>query len=607
MGNIVIDGVINETEWSDGDWKDEFYLNIDDAFNPPDSDGFNYLYLGEDLDNLYIGLDLCSDQTGDETDEWLGVWLNTNNRSFTNTSDWESYFNDGVEALIHDVEKDDVYPFFTNNINSWGGKDFNNNNEFNPVLGNIEGDYTLLDIGAGDYFNITSVPNLGDHQIWIDFSIDVSDWFTYFGELFASAMQEIRFVLRTRVNTTITDQKIILWYNNGTWNKDDPKQIFEINDDIGWLPESFWYEGGNLTVDHKLQFSLYGNHSEPFMTQFDYFEFDIYFNSTNDKGGAMVYPFSSISNYQIEWDFGPSANNASNHRMFEIKIPKNELEHYDPDGDLGIIVGGYGTMSFPYELFWVHSPFNKSIRQYLSANYYYYNMKGCSIPLPTPPILTITTPSPTTSFDIDLTWTSSAGADNYTLYRYISEITSGNLNSATEVKTITGINTFDTVPATGKWYYAVVANNESGSSDPSNSPYIDVVAISPPNAPTLTINTATPTTSFNINLTWTSSAGADNYTLYRHDSLITSGNLTSATEVKTITGTNTLDTVPTTGRWYYAVIANNESGSSDPSNSPYIDVQGTSDLNIPGFPLQYVYLFLLIGISVILYKKKIKK
>jgi len=482
MQNIVIDGTINEAEWSDRDWKVEFYLNIDDAFNPPDSDGNNYMYLGEDLDNLYIGLDLCSDQTGNETDEWLGVWLNTNNRFFNTTSTWASDVDDGAESLLHDVEHDDVYPFFANNLNGIGGIDFNNDNEINPVLGIIEGNYTLFDEGGDEYFNITSVPNLGDHQIWVDFSIDVSEWFTIFGELYASAIQDIKFEwIKSRVNTTITDQKIILWYNNGTWNKDDPKQVIEINDDTGWLSESFGYGVGNLTADHKLQFSLYGNHSIPFMTQFETFEFTMWVNSSNTKNGALGEPFSSISNYQIEWDFGPSFNNASNHRMFEIKIPKNELEHYNPDGDLGIMVGGYGTMSFPQELYWVYSLFNKSIRQQKSENYYYYNMKGCSLSVPSPPTLTINTPSPTTSLDINMTWTPSTGADDYTLYRYDSLITSGNLNLATEVKTIAGTNTVDTVPAVGRWYYAVIANNGSGSSDPSNSPYIDVEAESPPN------------------------------------------------------------------------------------------------------------------------------
>ncbi|MHA1509153.1 MAG: hypothetical protein ACTSO6_10670, partial [Promethearchaeota archaeon] len=103
MQNIVVDGVINEAEWADGDWKIKFYLNIDDAFNPPDKDGFNYMYLGEDVTNFYVGLDLCSDQTGGQIDEWVGIWMNVNNRTFDDTPSWVSYLNNGTESLLHDV------------------------------------------------------------------------------------------------------------------------------------------------------------------------------------------------------------------------------------------------------------------------------------------------------------------------------------------------------------------------------------------------------------------------------------------------------------------------------------------------------------------------
>ncbi|MFX0000746.1 MAG: Loki-CTERM sorting domain-containing protein [Candidatus Hodarchaeota archaeon] len=126
--------------------------------------------------------------------------------------------------------------------------------------------------------------------------------------------------------------------------------------------------------------------------------------------------------------------------------------------------------------------------------------------------------------------------------------------------------------------------------------------IIPPDPPTLTITTSSPTTSYNISLQWTASSGADNYTLYRHTSEITSGNLNSATEIKTITGTSTTDTVPGLGSWYYAIIANNVAGSSGPSNSPFIKVQ---EEGIPGYSI-----FFLIGtlsIVVVIISKKIKK
>ena len=127
-----------------------------------------------------------------------------------------------------------------------------------------------------------------------------------------------------------------------------------------------------------------------------------------------------------------------------------------------------------------------------------------------------------------------------------------------------------------------------------------------PSSPILTIITSSPTVNLDINLTWTTSPGADNYTLYRHTSQITSSNLNSATEVKTVTGTSTTDTVPVPGRWYYAIVANNETGSSCPSNSPYIDVQEPISDGIPGYPLIYLYLFSLIGVLIILYRKILK-
>ena len=64
MTGVKVDGTITEPEWDGLDWKVPFFLDIDDAGNPPDTDGYNYLYLGEDLTNIYVGLDLCSDKTG---------------------------------------------------------------------------------------------------------------------------------------------------------------------------------------------------------------------------------------------------------------------------------------------------------------------------------------------------------------------------------------------------------------------------------------------------------------------------------------------------------------------------------------------------------------
>jgi hypothetical protein len=381
MKNIVIDGVINEAEWADRDWKIKFYLDIDEVFNPPDKDGWNYLYLGEDVSNLYVGLDLCSDQTGDLTDEWVGVWLNVNNRSFDSLTTWANYLDNGTESLLHDVENDAIFPFFSDQLRAFqGGWDLNSDDEYVVIYGTTEGDYTNFDDFTVPTFNITSEFITGENLTQIDFSIDVEKWFTLFPEIYADGIQNMRLYVNCRSSVSIDEHKVVFWYNNGTMNPDDPQQTKILNTGTGWVQTIFDYGVGNLTSDNKMQFSIMGNNSGSFTTYFDQVEFAIQTNQTNTFGGALTSAYSSISNYNIEWSFGPSVNNASDHRMFEIKIPKAELEHYDADEDIGIIVGGYGTMTFPNELFWVFGAFNNSIRPQRTESYEYYNMGGCVAP-----------------------------------------------------------------------------------------------------------------------------------------------------------------------------------------------------------------------------------
>ncbi len=379
MKNMVMDGVIQESEWSDADWKVGFYLDIDDVGNPPDTDGMNYLYLGEDANNIFVGLDLCSDKTGDITGEWVGAWLNTNNRTFTELSTWVSYLDDGAESFIHDVENDVPLPYFLN-VSSIGWGVFpNSDSQYNAVYGSVEGNYTLLDQSAGQpTFNITSVKNNTNYLVQVDFSIDIKDYFSYFQELYANATIKVNLNTFGIVNTTISNYEVVLWYNNGTMNRNDPDQTFLLSTLL--VNEYNTFLAGNFTSDHKMQFSLLANHSNPFKIQLHHMSFGIFHLDENNFGSAFTNPYSSISDYQIEWGFGPSFNNASDHRMYEIRIPKSELEHYDSDADLGIIVGGYGTMSFLNTKYWVYSQLNDRIRQTTSENYWYFNMLGLTVP-----------------------------------------------------------------------------------------------------------------------------------------------------------------------------------------------------------------------------------
>ncbi len=379
MEGVVIDGTITETEWEGRDWKIGFYLDIDDVGNPPDTDGNNYLYLGEDLSNLYIGLDLCSDKTGGTNGEWISVWLNTNNRSFSNYLPWESYYNDGVESLVYDVERSQEWDFISDVI---GGASMgvNDDSEYAAIYGTIDGNVTHIDNLNGIFMNITAQQVGGYYVSRVEFVVDTFEWLSeLFNEIFIEHLQWINLQIYTKSNTSIAEHQLYLAYSDGSVNPSDSDQVRNLSTTTGLEVTQFDYNIGNLSTNHEMKFVLYANDTSPFLTQIDSLQLTYYINQTNHVA-TVTYPYTSINNYDVEWSFGPSANNASSHRMYEIRIPKSELEHYDPNEALGIQVGGYGTMSFPGKMYWVLSTTDLNLLPYLSDRYLYYDMEGCDAP-----------------------------------------------------------------------------------------------------------------------------------------------------------------------------------------------------------------------------------
>ncbi len=381
MNNVVIDGVINESEWMGNDWKIDFYLDVD---NTPDFngkiniDGENFLYLGEDVNNLYLALDLCSDRSDNETDEWVGVWLNTANRTFDNYFDWVTFFDNGVETLLHDIEGDHPWEYYSENILLYTDH-INDDTEIFPTYGKFNGTYDLLYYWWTGDVNITSETVGIDNIYWVNFSVDLSKWYPFEDEI--SAIQRIQVRVGTQHSVPIDEHKLILWNNDGTFPKlSDPQQVISLNTQNTYLLELYEYGLTNLTVDNKLQFSLIANNSAPFSTRLDRLDFNVYRNHTIWAGHVQV-PYSTINSYQLDWSFGSSPNNATDHRMFEFSIPKADLEHYDSNEDLGIIIGGYGTLGFINgSNFWVFSTIDYQQRVEDNSYYIYYNMKGLDNP-----------------------------------------------------------------------------------------------------------------------------------------------------------------------------------------------------------------------------------
>ncbi len=108
--SIVIDGDLSPNEWDDAEHVIQWYMDAD----PENYDGFNYMYITEDIDNLYVAIDLVSDQTNDETGEWVGMWLNTNQTITNSDMNWHDSLNKGMESLLFDVENNQEMPFFQN-------------------------------------------------------------------------------------------------------------------------------------------------------------------------------------------------------------------------------------------------------------------------------------------------------------------------------------------------------------------------------------------------------------------------------------------------------------------------------------------------------------
>ena len=382
MEGVTVDGTITEAEWQGLDWKVPFFLDIDDVGNPPDTDGYNYLYLGEDLTNLYIGLDLCSDKTGGTTGEWVSVWLTTNNRTFSNYLEWEPYLDDGVESLVYNVEESQEWDFLSNTIGGAAMR-VNDDSEYTATYGNIDGNTTHMFNLNGELFNITAENVGGNYVSWVEFTVDTTKWFSIFEEISAANILWIEFQIYTNASITISEHLLYLAYSDGIVNPNDSDQVRNLSTTTSLEVLQFDYGAGNLSANREMKFVLYANDTSPFITHIDSLHLSVYTNQTNSIA-TVSYPYTSINNYDVEWSFGPSANNATNHRMYEMRIPKSELEHYDPNEALGIQVGGYGTMTFVDTSWWVFSNTDINLLVQLSTRYLFYDMQGCETPPPGP-------------------------------------------------------------------------------------------------------------------------------------------------------------------------------------------------------------------------------
>src|SRR5271157_348754 len=187
------------------------------------------------------------------------------------------------------------------------------------------------------------------------------------------------------------------------------------------------------------------------------------------------------------------------------------------------------------------------------------------------PVMQLIKPNPNITGHVTIFWGPVAGAISYNVYRYTSIITGVN-SSLTEFSAIGTVTVQDSLPSFGTYYYVVTAVNINGKSAISNC--VSVLVYFIPSLPVL--NTITPNPSINgsISLSWTASAGATRYYLFRATSTILS--VTGLHFIANLTANSYTDVIGAVGTYYYAVIAANPAGNSSISNSQSVRVTALS-------------------------------
>ncbi|MGO8669784.1 MAG: fibronectin type III domain-containing protein [Capsulimonadaceae bacterium] len=157
---------------------------------------------------------------------------------------------------------------------------------------------------------------------------------------------------------------------------------------------------------------------------------------------------------------------------------------------------------------------------------------------------------------VTVTWTATLGATSYSIYRGTATGGEAATAVATGVTTASYTNTGLSVGTT--YYFKVAAVNAAGTSAQSS----ETSAVTISGAPTGLSGTGSATTK--IALTWTATAGAATYNLYRGSASGAEGATAVETGITTASYTDSSLTAGTT--YFYTVAAVNASGTSGPSS-----------------------------------------
>ncbi len=164
-------------------------------------------------------------------------------------------------------------------------------------------------------------------------------------------------------------------------------------------------------------------------------------------------------------------------------------------------------------------------------------------------------PDPDGTFTLE--WTASIDADNYSLFQSDYPIADINGSVIELVSGFTNQTFAFTNISQGTYFYMVMAHNQDGT---TNSNCLKIRIQNPPQDFSLYEHPVIPDTDGNINLSWTQSVGASNYSIFVGTSEIFNVELDGTLIADNITDTYFAIEGQTNGDYYYVVGAYNEAG-----------------------------------------------
>jgi ABC-type transport system substrate-binding protein len=324
---------------------------------------------------------------------------------------------------------------------------------------------------------------------------------------------------------------------------------------------------------------------------------------------AGYYPVGSDYEYWPMWNFGFSYDTEIDNWLDRAKYSNQTGRKYWLNNIAEKEHNELYPMIYAYQakegrVLWNEWEMNFNRGDLFFANFRY------TPPPPTPGDIALSSDAGSPDYDgnFNLIWNVSLGADNYSIYRYHSEITQIN-GSLVLVSDQVATSPFPISGLTdGDYYFVVAAYNEIGVTLSNNLHITVQIGPNPPGTFILSTDADFPDNDGFFNLTWTNSDGADNYSLYMHNQQISVID-SSLTLLQDEIATSPFPVFGfSNGEYYFVVAAKNQYGDTM-SNNVHINVNkpvGPSPPGIPGYNTLVLLGFAVCSAVLIFKKIKLK-